>query len=235
MTQKHVKPNPELTEIRHDQLELITQGHRLLSQTMESGYVENLESFLKTVSPNTDTLVKPHTIGAFHKGVLVGIVVGSYLVKADIGFVAYAGVDSTWRQNRVYSKLRKTMISMFQDDADNQPNASLSYVVSEMTRNSLLFKSITSHDDIFVVPCDYEQPITQGLSSKKLEVLVQSSYRNVPPQLDEILCIMKEVYRGIYRIQDHESHNTFKQLKRSLLTYNFSEPFRNTIELALKS
>ena len=62
MTLKHVKPKPDLIEIRHDQLDLIVQGHRLLKQTMESGYVENLESFLKTVSPYTDTFVKPHVI-----------------------------------------------------------------------------------------------------------------------------------------------------------------------------
>ena len=222
MTLKHVKPKPDLIEIRHDQLDLIVQGHRLLKQTMESGYVENLESFLKTVSPCTDTFVKPHVIGAFHKGVLIGLVVGSYLVKADVGFVSYAAVDSKWRQNKVYSNLRKTLISTFQYDADNQPDSRLSYVASEMIRNSLLFKSITSHDDMFVLPCDYEQPATQGLLSKQLEFLVQSISGKIPHNLNEILCILKEVYRGIYRIPDYESNITFKKLRASLLIYNLS-------------
>ena len=227
---KTVRPKPDLIEIRPSQLVTITQGHRLLKQTMETGYVENLESFIKTVSPDTDTMVKPHTVGAFHNGILVGIVVGLYLVNANIGFVAYAGVDQKWRQNRVYSELRHTLISLFQNDAVHQPNACLSYVVSEMNRNSLLFKSFTTRDDIFVVPCDYEQPMTQGLMSKKMEFLMQSISGRIPPHLNEILCIIKEVFRGIYRIHDHESHIIFRQLKRSLLTYNLSDHFTNKLE-----
>ena len=202
----------EVREIGVEDRDIVLESHALLRRTMGDAKVEDLDSFLDTLSPSTDPLIIPHAVCGLREGTAVGVTVGAYMVRPNVGFVAYAAVDEEWRRRGLYTELRRRMVSMFQTDAVDNRKAEPSYVVSEMDRGSFLLRRFVDSGGAFVVPCEYEQPAVQGLGSCAMELVVQPR----EPDRAEALAIVREIFRGIYRIRHPESDPAFRRITDSL-------------------
>ena len=117
-----------------------------------------------------------------------------------------------WRRRGLYTELRSRMVSLFQTDAVDNRKAETPFVVSEMDKGSFLLRRFVDRGGAFVMPCEYEQPAVQGLGSRALELVVQPR----EPNQAEALSIVRELFRGIYRIRDPEADPAFRRVADSL-------------------
>ena len=202
----------EVREIGLGDRDLVLESHGLLRRSIGSGRVEDFDSFLDTLSPLTDPLIIPHVVAGLREGTVVGVAVGSYMVRSNVGFVAYAAVAEEWRRRGLYTELRNSLVSLLQTDAVDNRKAETSYVVSEMDRESFLLRRFVDSGGAFAVPCEYEQPAVQGLGSRALELVVQPR----EPDRAEALTIVREIFRGIYRIRHPESDPAFRRITDAL-------------------
>ena len=196
----------------HEDGDLVLESHGLLRRAMGAGRVEDFDSFLDTLSPSTDPLIIPHAVCGLREGTVVGVTVGAYMVRPNVGFVAYAAVEEEWRKLGLYTVLRSRLVFCFQVDAVVNREAKPSYVVSEMDRGSFLLRRFVDSGGAFVVPCEYEQPAVQGLGSRAMELVVQPR----APDRAEAMAMVRELFRGIYRIRDPESDPAFRRIADSL-------------------
>lgn len=202
----------EVRDIGLEDRDLVLESHTLLRRIMGDAKVEDLDSFLDTISPSTDPSIIPHAVCLLREGTVVGVTVGAYMVRPNVGFVAYAAVDEEWRRRGLYTELRSRMVSLFQTDAVDNRKAETPFVVSEMDKGSFLLRRFVDRGGAFVMPCEYEQPAVQGLGSRALELVVQPR----KPNQAEALSIVRELFRGIYRIRDPEADQAFRRVADSL-------------------
>ena len=200
------------------EVDRVLEGYRLLQEAMGVDAVEDIGSFRRTVSTATDTAVVPKLVGATRRSEMVGFSVGTYLRNLNMGFILYSAVRKEWRRRGIYTAMRDKLVSELDDEAGARRSQAhrVSYVVSEQVENSRLHRRYVREWGAFVLPLAYEQPAVQGLRARELKLVVQPLGRQTPPDGDEIVAIVREVYERIYRIHDAANHPTFRRVVASL-------------------
>ena len=209
-------------EVGHADRPRVLEAHRLLRDVRGAGAVEDIGFFLETVSPETDRHVVPKLVCAVSRDRTIGVTVGAYLPELNIGFIAYSAVDPTWRRRGVYTAIRGRLVALFNLEAaerisrDSENGGRVSYVVSELDESSAIFRRYLTKWGAFVSPCAYEQPQAQGLRARRLKLVLQPVARQLPPDGEETVAIVREVYRRIYRISDVDANPSFRRVVASL-------------------
>ena len=212
-TEKHKPSGLVVREISASDTVSVLEGYSILREAMGTDAVEDEQSFRGTVSPATDPAVAPKLVAATLGRDMAGFIVGSYLRNLNIGLIAYSAVREAQRRLGIYTAMRRRLIELFNLEADG---GQVSYVMSELEEHSRLYGRYLGEWRAFVLPCAYWQPDAQGLKAKDLKLVLQPIARGGPPGDDEILDIVREVYKRVYRIVDVENHPTFRRIAASL-------------------
>lgn len=203
-------------EVYETDLASISQGYALLQEALGVGLVEDPEAFRRTVSRDTDRQVIPRIICARSEDAVVGIVVGAYLRKLKMGFVAYSAVAAPYRRLGMYTAMRNRLIALFNREAAVAGSQQVRAVVSEQEEGSPLLTRYVEKWDAFVAPCAYEQPSVQGLTARPLKLVLQPMGGTAPTGSDRILEIVREVYHRIYRIHGVDEDESFRRIAASM-------------------
>ena len=203
-------------EVDETDVASISQGYALLQQALGVGLVEDPEAFRRTVSRDTDRQVIPGIICARAGGAVVGIVVGAYLKRLKVGFVAYSAVAAPYRRLGMYTAMRNGLIALFNREAAVAGSQQVRAVVSEQEEGSPLFRRYLEEWGAFVAPCAYEQPSVQGLTARPLKLVLQPLGGTAPTGSDEVLEIVREVYHRIYRIDGVDEDESFRRVAASM-------------------
>ena len=220
-----------MTETRNDNRELvglallevddgdaphILEAHALLQEALGPEYVEDMDSFRGTVSLDTDDAVVPRLVCAVHNGRVEGVVLGTYLRNLNMGMVLYSAVRRAFQGLGVYAMLRYRLMSLLNRESGRFHSAEMDYLISEQEDGSALFERYTREWGAFVAPVDYEQPAAQGLSARKLKLVLQPVAKQVPPSGDEIAAIVREIYERVYRLPNTTANAQFRRVVESL-------------------
>ena len=215
----------DVQEITYGDGRRVLEAYALLHDVLGAGAVEDKDSFLRSVSPETDAAVVPRLVCAIQGSQVLGVALGAYLRNLNMGMILYGAVAAGVRRRGTYTKLRSRLVSAFNRDARaGRPNGPESettdsevvYVISEVDQDSQLFRQYVVERGAFVAPCDYEQPATQGLLPRRLKLVLQPIARRVPPSRDELESIVREIYERIYRLPDVGRDTQFRRIVESI-------------------
>ena len=232
----------KIREVRETEDTLILEGYALLQEAIGVESVEDLGSFLKTVSLATDEAAIPKMVCATSAEDMVGFIVGTYLSNLGMGFIAYSAVREQWRGRGMYTDMRHRIVDLFDQEigrarSGTRPGPTptheiratearglangahverVLYVISELNEDGPLYRTYLRKWGAIVAPCAYEQPGVQGLQSKELKLVLQPVRRRTAPGHDETLAIVREVYERIYRVQDVTANASFRRIAASL-------------------
>lgn len=187
--------------------------HRLLQTSLGSESVEDMMSFKKSISRTTDPEVKPTIICALIQDKPIGVLVGSYLRELNMGFICYGAIDEEWRNNGIYSVMRSLMKNLFIEEAGTHE---LEFIISEMSKSSILYANHVTRKISFKAPGHYEQPGVQGLQAKPMKLIIQPVSRCELPRKDELIKIINVIYNRIYRVTNVSDNISFKRIAKSL-------------------
>ena len=183
--------------------------HAFLTDQMGRGLVEDLGSFVKSLSPDTDPAVVPAAVTARQGDAIVGAIVGAYLPEVNVGMVLYSAVSGPARGHGVYTSMRRRLVDALSRRAGTfaegrngrrEGPATLSYMVSEVERGTRLHRAYGERWGAFEVRCDYVQPPVQGLEARELTLMFQPLGRNGPPDRKEVVSVVREIYGRVYRM-----------------------------------
>ena len=203
----------------------ILEVYDLLQQELGDGGLEDIESFLGTVSPSTDLYAVPVVIGARQAEELVGAVVGTYLKNLNIGMVLYSAVRKSLRRRGIYSTLRASLVEDINAlalqyhrprDGQDEGRPGIDYLVSELDSDSWLREEYVRRWGAFVADCDYLQPQAQGLEAKPMDLLLQPIGVHSQPSRTELVAIIREIYQRVYRLADPDRNAEFLRVVQSL-------------------
>ena len=200
-------------EVREDDASLVEETHAFLQRNMGASGVEDLDSYRKALSAETDPLVVPVMVCGLVEGRVTAAAVGAYLVGANLGFVAYGAVEEAWRRRGVYTVLRERLVERIRLLSIEHGRPSPSYVVSEMEPGSFLLRRYVERG-AYVADSAYEQPAELGLPNHPLTLVLQPVEAAGPPGPDETLEIVRQVYERVYRIRDVEAHAVYVRVAR---------------------
>ena len=213
----HSHPDLVLAKVPASEANRVTEAHDLLREAL--GDVEDLDSFRRTVSPDTDAGVTPKLLCALLEGRVVGSVVAVYLRNLNAGMILYAAVAEPFRRRGIYTRLRKRAIRLLDEEASRRAKdarGSIDYLLSEQVVCSTLYQHYLWAWDAYVAPCRWEQPGVQGLAPRRLALLVQPVAKKRRPTANETAMIVREVYEKIYRLPEPERSPEFRRIMRSL-------------------
>ena len=214
-----------LLEIDERDTPRILEAHRLLTEVMGIGAVEDVSSFLGTVSSSTDDKVVPRLVCAVHRERLHGVVVGAYLKDLNMGMILYSAVREAFRGRGLYSGLRGRLIALLNKAAgcyDGRTGGSrrgcrkIDYLISEVELTGWLAQTYVRRWGAFVAACDYEQPAVQGLKPRKLALVLQPIAKRVRPTSAEIASIVREIYERVYRVPEVLRNAEFRRVIESV-------------------
>ena len=206
----------EVHEVSESDAARLLQGHTLLREEMVPGEVERLDEFMKTVSSATAAAVVPTLVYATYQAEMIGFNVGLYLQDVNVGFIAYSAVRPHWRRLGVYTAMRSLLVAAMQREAAGRSHGQLDYVVSELGESSPLLRPYVNELNALLAPCAYEQPAVQGLTSRRLKLVMQPLGRRGLPSTEGLLDIVREVYRSVYRISNVWDHPAYHRVAASL-------------------
>ena len=191
--------------------------HRLLQSTLAPGLVEDLSSFIDTVSSATDSPAAPQLVCVMEDSLVQGALVGSYLKKINVGMVLYGAVNEALRGQGLYTSMRRHLIDAFNNEsARSGTHRSVDYVVSEQQPGSWLLSLYVNRLACHIAPCDYQQPQVQGLRQKSLHLVFQPIRAKGPPNIDFVAEVVREIYQHIYKITEPSHNETFRRIVQSL-------------------
>ena len=214
-----------IQEVARDDVARVLEAYALLRDVLGPGVVEDRDSFLRSVSPETDEAVVPRLVCAIHESRVRGVALGAYLRNLNMGMILYGAVAEGVRRRGTYMMLRSELVSALNRVARaGRPNglesgttdSEVEYVISEVDQDSRLFRKYVGEWGGFVAPCDYEQPATQGLLPRRLKLVLQPIARRTPPSGDELVSIVREIYRRIYRLPDVGPDTQFRRIVESI-------------------
>lgn len=192
--------------------ESVRPAHELFVETIGPDGVENLDSVRLTVSRLTTSAVVPKLIEAYDGDQLIGAMLGVYLRRVNGGMILYAGVREAYRRQGLYTEMRNTLLSEL---ATESPTA-LGFVLSEVENGSWLHRKYLDDWGGFVAPLDYAQPAVQGLSRRRLDLMVVPLAIDKAKIIKVLSTIVREVFAGVYRISEPEDDPDFRQIMDSL-------------------
>ena len=223
-TDRRVPASAVILEVAERDEPRILEAYALLQEVLGPGSVEDIDSFRATVSPATDDAVVPRLVCAIYRRRIQGVVLGAYLVNLNMGIVLYSGVRRTYQGLGTYSMLRSRLVAFINREAGRNHNGgtgskreqvAMEYLISELDGGSPLFQQYTGRWGAFVAPIEYEQPAAQGLTARKLKLVLQPMARQVPPSGDEIVTIVHEIYERVYRIPKPRDNANFRSVVES--------------------
>ena len=194
--------------------ESVHQAHELFVETIGPDEVEDLDSFRRTVSPDTKAALVPKLIGSYDSRRLVGAMLGVYIRRVNGGMVLYAGVKEPYRRQGLYAEMRTSLLAEL---AAGSPTG-LGFVLSEVEDGSWLHRRYLSKGGAFVAPLDYVQPAVQGLTRRRLDLLVVPLAADRKEIIDALPAIVREVFTGVYRISEPEDNPDFRLIMGSIGT-----------------
>jgi hypothetical protein len=213
----------QLFEVGQYDTPRILQAYALLCDVMGPGNVEDIDSFVRTVSAYTDDAVFPRLVCAAFDGRIQGVVLGAYLSNLGIGMILYSAVRAPFRRRGVYSLLRSRLIALLKSTAtrgkvaeSEERGIRMQYLISELEPDSELSRTYAGRWGAYVAPCDYEQPAVQGLRARKMDLVFQPIVAHSPPTRDQIALAVREIYQRVYRIGDVERNVQFRRVVESL-------------------
>ena len=202
-------------EVREDDASLVEETHAFLQRNMGASGVEDLDSYRKALSAETDPLVVPVMVCGLVEGRVTAAAVGAYLVGANLGFVAYGAVEEAWRRRGVYTVLRERLVERMHRHSVEHGRSGPSYVVSEMEPGSFLLRRYLQRG-AYAAHGSYEQPAEQGLPNRPMKLVLQPVEAVDRLSPDETLEIVRQVYERVYRIRDVEAHAVFVRVAQSI-------------------
>ena len=205
---------PRDVRVVEEASESVHQAHELFVETIGPDEVEDLDSFRRTVSPDTKAALVPKLIGSYDSRRLVGAMLGVYIRRVNGGMVLYAGVKEPYRRQGLYAEMRTSLLAEL---AAESPT-SLGFVLSEVEDGSWLHRKYLSEWGAFVAPLDYFQPAVQGLSRRRLDLLVVPLAADREEIIDALPAIVREVFTGVYRISEPEDNPDFRLIMGSIGT-----------------
>ena len=194
--------------------EPLVSVHALFVETISADGVEGLDSFQLTVSPSTKALPVPKLIGSYDSGRLAGAMLGVYLRRVNGGMILYAGVREEYRRQSLYAEMRNTLLSELAAESQN----GLGFVLSEVEDGSWLHGKYLDEWGGFVAPLDYVQPAVQGLSRRRLDLVVVPQAANREEIIHSLPAIVREVFTSVYRISEPEDDPDFRHIVDSIGT-----------------
>ena len=213
-----------LCEVAETDIARILEGYALLQQALGCDAVEDLDSFLGTVSSSTDAAVAPKIVRATRDDEIVGVIIGQYLRNLNMGFIAYSGVRVAWRRRGIYAAMRREIIDLFNWEAarevSQKHSRSVDYVLSELDEDGWLYQTYLDVWNGIALTCDYEQPGAQGLQAKPLRLMLQPVGQQKPPTHSQIAAIVRELYERVYRIEDVDTNPAYRRIITSLSNFS---------------
>lgn len=194
----------------------VLELHSLLLSSFPAGMVEDRESFLQSVSRTANPGAIPTVVAALQHGTVIGAVVGAYLPRVNVGMVLYSAVERRARGKGLYSAMRARFAEALAADARDAGKPNVGYIVSELERDSPLYRLYVSEWRAYAAPCDYWQPEAQGLTARPLKLVLQPVIAEGPPPVHEIAILVKEIYRAVYRLDDPERDHSYRRVILSL-------------------
>jgi len=194
----------------------VLEVHSLLVSSLPAGLVENRESFLQSVSRAAESGALPTVSAVLQCGAIVGAVVGAYLPRVNVGMVLYSAVEPRARNRGLYGAMRASLLGAIAADARVLGKPGIDRIVSEVEDDSPLHRLYVSEWRAFTAPCDYWQPETQGLSARPLKLVLQPVLAEGPPSSRDIVVLVREIYRAVYRLSDPEEDPSYRRVILSL-------------------
>ena len=196
------RPSLEFTDVDTRDRNRVLECYILLRDEMEAGYLENLDSFWETVSPDTDPAVVPRLVSAIADDGVAGAVLGVYLRNMGVGVILYSVVRPERRGQGVYAELRRRLIDRVNDAAqDASHEGGIGYLISELAADNPFLERYVGRWSAHVPDIEYRQPAVQGLESKQMKLVFQPISAAGPPTSDQVDRIVDEIYVRIYRMQ----------------------------------
>lgn len=188
--------------------------HALFVETLGTDAVEDSDSFRLTVSPSTNPAVVPKIVASYDHGRLIGAVLGVRLRRLNGGMILYAGVRKPFRRLGVYTKMRNVLLSELAAESPTAP----AFVLSEVEDGSWLRRKYVDEWGAFAAPLDYAQPDVQGLSKRRLSLVVVPGTASSAEIVKAMPGIIHEVFKMIYRIAEPEDNQDFRRVAASIGT-----------------
>ena len=192
--------------------ESVRRIHALFVETLGKDAVEDLDSFRLTVSPHTDPQVAPKLVATHKRDHLVGAMLGVHLRRVNGGMVLYAGVRKPHRRQGLYTKMRDALLSDLAAESSTGPG----FLLSEVEDGTRLLRKYLDEWGAFVAPLDYAQPAVQGLSRRRLNLVVLPQAASRKEIVDALPTIVREVFASVYRIAEPEDDPDFRRVVASL-------------------
>ena len=202
------------TRIAEATSESVHRIHTLFAETLGNDSVEDLESFRQTVSPHTDPHVAPKLVTTHECGHHVGAILGVYLRRVNGGMVLYAGVKEPFRRQGLYTEMRTRLLAKL---AAESPTG-LGFVLSEVQDGAWLHRKYLDEWGAFIAPLDYVQPAVQGLSRRRLDLVVVPQAACKAEIIEALPAIVREVFTSVYRISEPEDDPDFRHVVDSIGT-----------------
>lgn len=194
--------------------ESVRRVHALFVETLGRDAVEDLDSFRLTVAPHTNPVVVPKLVTTYDRGLLVGAMLGVYLRRVNGSMILYAGVRAPFRRQRLYADMRNSLLS----ELAAESQTGLGFVLSEVECDSWLRRKYLDEWGAFVAPLDYLQPAVQGLSRRRLELVVVPHTMSRREISEALHAIVREVFAAVYRISEPENDPDFQHVVESIGT-----------------
>ena len=194
--------------------ESVRRIHALFEETLGNDAVEDLDSFRLTVSPTTNPALAPKLVTAHEGGRLIGAMLGVSLRRVNGGMILYAGVREPFRQQGLYTEMRRSLLSEL---AAESPTG-LAFVLSEVDDGSWLLRKYLDEWGAFIAPLDYVQPDVQGLSRRRLHLVVVPQVPSNAEIIEILPIIVRELFTSVYRITEPEDDPDFRHVVDSIGT-----------------
>jgi len=226
----------EFKEILYTETDTVLELHTLLRNILGQGRVESLDAFIDTLSPKTTSSVVPKVIEAVLDKRIIGAIVGVLLKNLEMGMILYSVVHPSARGRGIYTCLRTKLLDLLDMEANHKPAkanvkrlAGLKYIISELDKDTPLFRRYINEWKAFVAPIDYRQPSSQGLYTKEMALVFQPIASQSIPSPEAIRDIVSEIYSKVYRIPTVSQHtnlnpDTVSSKVQCISNYNTSTP-----------
>ena len=193
----------------------ILEAHNLLVKSFPPGQVEDFPAFLQSTASAIDFEAVPVVLTASISGHLVGVIIGNYLSHINIGMILYAAVHTGSRRRGIYSAMRRQLIEIFKSKSEHAGSPNPDFIVSEVDPDGIVYKLYRQDWQAFVAPFDYWQPATQGLSSRRMKLVLQPLQQNSQPNNHWLKNLISNIYTKIYRLSDPEGDPDYQRVIQS--------------------
>lgn len=194
--------------------ETVSTAHELFVETLGFDAVEDIASFRQTASSAANPQVTPKLVTTYEHGRLVGAMLGVYLRKLNGSIILYAGVKEPFRKQGLYTEMRSALLLELAKESPTGPE----FLLSEQEEGSWLATKYLDGWGAFIAPLDYVQPAVQGLTRRRLKLIVMPQEADREEIIEALPSIVREVYVSVYRIAEPEENADFRQMVASIGT-----------------